>query len=91
MSAAVTLPPDAAYRFSVVSRNHFSETIGAAIRAARKEAGLTQVALASRIGVRPAVLETAESGRGCSLLLMTVIAEALDTTIDALVPLEALP
>ncbi len=53
--------------------------IGAMIRAARLARGMTQPALARRIGVTRPVMMRIESGRrGCSLLELGAIADALE-------------
>lgn len=71
-------------------KNHFYDRVGKAIRQARADAQLDQQELARRIGVSASTLGNAEEGHTCSLIMAARIAEALDVTLDALVPLEAI-
>jgi DNA-binding XRE family transcriptional regulator len=75
---------------NVAERVHFLTTVGKTVRDARESAGVAQGELAKRAGVASSTLFAVEDGRTCSLLCLTKIANALDTTLDALVPLEAL-
>lgn len=71
-------------------RDHFYLTVGAAVKAARESAGVTQAQLAGMAKLTKSTMLNVEQGMTCSLLVAARIAEALDTTLDALVPLEAL-
>lgn len=64
-------------------------SVGNAIRAARRAAGLSVDDLAAQCEVNRSTIVNAEAGLGLSLHLFVSIAEALDTPLDALVPLEA--
>ncbi len=70
-------------------KSHFYDKVGRAIQQARSDARLDRSELARRLGVSSSTLENAEEGYMCSLILAARIAEALDVTLDALVPLEA--
>ncbi|HAM16341.1 MAG TPA: transcriptional regulator [Eggerthellaceae bacterium] len=72
-AARVSSPPNAA------------ERIGRQIRAARQEAGLTQVQLSARAGITQTVLSRIESGKGNPTLgLLEDIAAALDARLEVL-------
>lgn len=73
------------------AKDHFHAVVGLAIKQARTEANLSQDALAKLAGISQSTLNIAENGGACSLMLAAKIAFALDTTIDALCPLDALP
>lgn len=70
-------------------KDHFYLSVGATIRAARQSAGLSETELAKRARIAHSTVNNAEMGSTCSLLVITKIAEALDCTLDALVPTEA--
>lgn len=74
----------------VAERVHFLTTVGKAVRDARESAGVKQGELAQRAGLASSTLFAVEDGRTCSLLVLAKIAHHLDTTLDALVPTEAL-
>lgn len=60
-------------------------TIGEQISSARKAKGLTQVALAQALGISNQAVSKWESGLCCpDILLLPALADALDTSIDAL-------
>lgn len=73
------------------AKDHFYNTVGEAIRMARHDGGMSAEVLAREAGVGLTTIQHAEEGTSCSLLLAAKIAEALDITIDELVPVEALP
>ena len=76
--------------FRVDERDHFYLTVGESIRAAREAAGLTKVDLARVARLPVSAIRNAESGESCQLHVLALIAEALDCTLDDLVPLEAI-
>lgn len=62
-------------------------TVAATIKAARIAAGMTQRALAKEADLSHAMIVNIEDGHTlCSLWAAAQIAEALDTTIDAICP-----
>lgn len=67
----------------------FYDRVGAAVRLARTDAGMSRKGLAVALGISEGTLANVEAGMNCPLHLAASIAEILDTTIDALVPLEA--
>ena len=71
-------------------KDRFYQRVGVAIRSARNEGGMSQEALAKASKVTLSTVQNAEIGQSCSLLLLAKLAHALDTTLDALVPLDAL-
>lgn len=63
------------------------DEVGPAIRALREEQGVTMQALADQIGVCKSTINQIEQGHNKpSLELLIAVAEVLDTTLDALVP-----
>lgn len=60
--------------------------MGSSIAAARKRCGMSQEALSKKSGVSRATIARLESGEDFDVLASTVLklAEALDTTVDAL-------
>lgn len=74
-----------------LEKEHFYATIGDAIRTARRTAGLSQDGLGKLAGLSQSSVIQAENGNACTAFTLAKIAHALDTTLDALVPLEALP
>ncbi len=73
-----------------VKKDKFYAVVGEAIRKARAAAGVSQRKLAAAATISLSTLVHAEDGMSCSLLVLSQIAEALDTTLDELVPTEAL-
>jgi DNA-binding XRE family transcriptional regulator len=68
-------------------RARFQALVGLAIRDARVAAGMTGRELAAAAGMTSHVLSNVERGHvPCSMWVASRIAEALDTTIDALAP-----
>ena len=70
-------------------KNDFHHVVGQAIRTARKANGLGPRELALKAGLTASSIANAEAGQSCSLFVLVKIAEALDCTIDELVPTEA--
>ena len=69
-----------------------SSSLGLQIARCRKQAGLSQKDLAAFVGISSAALSQYEKGkREPNLLVITSLARALNTTIDALLGLEPLP
>jgi transcriptional regulator with XRE-family HTH domain len=64
-------------------------TIGEKVRKMREARSWSVPQLAKSIGVSPRAIYAAEEGRTCSVLLFVLLAEALDVTLDDLVPLDA--
>lgn len=63
------------------------DEVGPAIRALREEQGVTMQSLADQIGVCKSTINQIEQGHNKpSLELLIAVAEVLDTTLDALVP-----
>jgi transcriptional regulator with XRE-family HTH domain len=71
-------------------KSMFYIAVGERLREVRKESGLSIDKLAEECGVSRSTVSSAESGNSLSLYLITLFAEKLDTTLDALVPLDAL-
>lgn len=71
-------------------KDEFYRIVGSAIQAAREAEGWTITEMADEAKLTKSTIQNAELGASCSLLVVARIAEALDTTLDALVPLEAL-
>jgi transcriptional regulator with XRE-family HTH domain len=71
-------------------KDHFNATVGEAIRAHRQRAKMTTDGLALASKVSHSTLKHAEEGHGVSLLVVAQLAEAMDCTIDDLVPIAAL-
>lgn len=71
-------------------KTHFYATVGAAIRREREAAGLGMTELARKAGLTQSAVHHAENGITCSLHVIAKLAHELDTTLDALVPTEAL-
>lgn len=71
-------------------KHHFFETVGRRLQEVREAAGISQLALAKRLGCATSTLGGAEDGsRTVSLYTLACIAEELDVTLDELVPLSA--
>lgn len=69
----------------------FHARVGESIRAARLEAGKSVRVFAELVGISANTLERIEDGiTPCPLYVLAQIAEALDVTLDELVPTEAL-
>jgi transcriptional regulator with XRE-family HTH domain len=69
-----------------------SSSLGRQIARCRKQAGLSQKDLAAFVGISSAALSQYEKGkREPNLLVITSLARALNTTIDALLGLKPLP
>lgn len=75
--------------WSRARKNHFYAELGRQIYDAREQAGLSAADVAKACHVATSTIAHIESGDSCSALLLVLIAEALDTPIDALVPLSA--
>lgn len=70
----------------------FFIALGARIAAQRKTQAITQVELAEKLGISQQAMNSFEKGRRrVPVSLLPVIAQALDTTLDALVAHEAAP
>ena len=64
------------------------EDVGRAMRTAREAAGMSQRELAACCDTTQNSIAAVERGeRTCSLFLLVAVADALDTTLDALVPI----
>lgn len=61
-----------------------SADVGERIRAARDARGLSQAELAAAVGVKQQSISKIEGGGGITLPVLARLAEALDTTTDAL-------
>ncbi len=70
-------------------RDNFYKLVGESIRRARVAEGLSLSQLGKRAKLVETTIYNAEIGQTCSLLVLARIAEALDVTLDALVPTEA--
>lgn len=77
--------------FNSAEKRHFYVKVGEAIRRERQAAGLGMTELARRAGLTQSAVHHAENGITCSLHVIAKLAHELDTTLDALVPTEALP
>lgn len=73
-----------------VKRDHAFALIGERIRARREELGWSRPQLAAEAKLRVNAVAGAEMGTALSVMTLLQITEALDSTLDALVPLEAL-
>lgn len=73
-----------------VERDHAFALIGARIRTHRENLGLSRRQLAERSTLRLNAVVDAETGAALSVMTLLHLADALDCTLDALVPLEAL-
>lgn len=70
----------------------FFIALGARIAAQRKTQDLTQVELAEQLGISQQAMNSFEKGRRrVPVSLLPVIAQALDTTLDALIVHDAAP
>ena len=72
-----------------VQKDRFYLTVGERLCVVREAAGLTQKQLATQAGLAQSTIYQAETGMNCSLLVLARIAEALDASLDELVPTEA--
>jgi transcriptional regulator with XRE-family HTH domain len=70
-------------------KDRFFLTVGTRISATREAAGLSTRALAETAKLSLSTVQNAENGDACSLLVLAKLAEALDCTLDDLVPTEA--
>lgn len=70
-------------------KDKFYLTIGETIRAHREAEGLSVREIAAKAGLAHNTIQNAECGLSISLLVIVKIAEALDCSIDSLVPTEA--
>jgi len=61
------------------------------LSAFRQRAGLTQTALALRVGLRPGTLSTYEHGTEPPIGVLICLANALNLTLDQLLPTADLP
>ena len=74
------------------TRSQVMHRLSKALRGARVESGLSQKALAARVGIRPAYLSQIETGgRFPSFGLLTKLASALDTQVFQLMLAAELP
>lgn len=73
------------------AKRHFYEVVGERLRAVREDLGLGQSDIARVTGASQSTVNNAEIGQSCSLYTLVLIAEAMDVTLDELIPLEALP
>ncbi len=69
---------------------HFLQTVGDRVRSVREERELSMEQLALSADIAKSTLDHVEHGVTISLFVITKLADALDVTIDELVPLEAL-
>ncbi len=68
----------------------FNAKVGVTLKAARMKSGASLRVLAGRVGVSSGTLDRIEEGiTPCPLYVLAQIAEALDVTLDELVPTEA--
>jgi len=72
-----------------VTRDVFYSAIGERIKATRETAKVSQPKLAAEARVSLSTIQHAEDGTSCSVLVLTRIADALDCTLDDLVPIGA--
>lgn len=72
-----------------VRRQHFQAVVGDKIRAERHKADKSLAAVALETGLSMSTVESAEEGLGVSAFALALIAEALDVSLDELVPTEA--
>ncbi len=72
------------------NKDHFHTVVGERIKATREAAGLSIARLAKDADTTPSAIDKAELGVTCSLYMLARIADALDCTLDDLVPLDAL-
>jgi transcriptional regulator with XRE-family HTH domain len=81
----------ACYRDSIIHTARklaFHRECGERIRAARKAAGLSQDALAERMGLAKGTLSHVEDGTALSLYVVALVAQSLDNvTLEELVPI----
>jgi transcriptional regulator with XRE-family HTH domain len=68
--------------------SQMKRVIGTRIRMIRERQDITQKDLAVTLGVRPNCLRAAEQGMSLSLELFADAADALDVTLDALLPVD---
>lgn len=71
-------------------KDEFYRIVGDTLRARRKDEGWTVSDLATAARLAESTIENAERGQSCSLLVLARLADAFDTTLDELVPVEAL-
>jgi len=71
-------------------QDHFNSVVGRMVAALRRERGMPQRELAEQIGVSHQTVTAIESGRSVPAYTLARIAEALDVTLDELVPLDAM-
>ena len=70
-------------------RMRFYEGVAQSIKESRASLGLSQRVFAEKVGVTHSMIVSIENGATpCSLYLLSKIAELLDTTIDALAPVQ---
>ena len=70
-------------------KDRFHKLVGDRVWHVREEAGISQSALAREIGASQSTINNIETGQSCSLFVLALVAEALDVTLDELIPLEA--
>jgi putative transcriptional regulator len=71
------------------ARTRFHDAVASTIREMRTAAGISERAFAEQIGVSRGMLASIErNDTACSLYIASRIAEALDTTIDAIAPVQ---
>lgn len=74
------------YCWSMLTPDNYLKYIGAAIKAARKDAGWVQVELAAATGVhRPYIVSIENGKRKLSLLNLVKIAEELEVPLSELI------
>lgn len=75
---------------SAAHKDEFHRVVGERIHQIRDEQGLGRTELAKRCGFNESTIVNAETGASCSLYVLAKLAEALDVTLDDLVPIDAL-
>ena len=73
-----------------VEKDRFYQAVGERIREVREEQNLSRAQVALDAKLSESTIDHAEKGLTISLLALTKMAEALDVTLDELVPLGAL-
>lgn len=71
-------------------QDHFNSVVGRTVAKLREERGISQRHLAEEIGLSHQSVTAIESGRSVPAFTLARIAEALDVTLDELVPIDAL-
>lgn len=77
-------------RCTKAAKDEFYRQVGERIAELRENAGMSPCDLARATGVNSSTIGHAEDGTSCSLFMLAMFAEALDVSLDSLVPVEAL-